>query len=233
MSNWNKITLFKFQQVEAIQADKVMPDLDKVLWSTCAVFDYTEYQLDNMNPSKVGRLTTKMTRIFETPFTPKPFKRIGKYFINYDVAQVTLGQYIELSFFLSANPIQNAHYVVASVSNKLFRKNEASEHRKKADYFLRRPITKIMGSLALIIERFTAFNKEYSALFGLDREVNGDVQADPFNKRYGWIYSATQVAEYERIPLEQAFRLPVRQAFNDLAYLKAKVKYEADLIKQN
>ena len=77
------------------------------------------------------------------------------------------------------------------------------------------------------------FNKLYSNLFGLDPNThNGDAQADGFNKRYGWIYSASQVAEYERITLDEAYGLPVCQAFNDLAYLKAKSSYEAEQIKR-
>lgn len=231
MSKWNKISLFKFQQVEAINKRDI-PDLDKILWSTCAVFDYTEFELDNLPLKKVNKLSTKLTGIFSAPFETKPFKRIGRYFINYDVSKVTLGQYIELSFFLSQNPVQNAHYVMASISNLPLMKNNSGHHRKKAGYFLRQPITKIIGSLTLIIEKFAAFNKEYSGLFGLDKEVSGDVQNDHFNKRYGWIYSASQLAEYERISLEQAFKLPIRQAFNDLAYLKALAKYQAEQLKQ-
>lgn len=223
---WNKITLYKFQRIEEINAKKDMEDLDKILWSTCTVFDYTEYQMDNMDPRRAIKLTQRLTKIFETPFEPKSFKRIGRYFINYDVSKITLGQYIELSFFLSTNPIQNAHYVMASVTNRKV------DHRKKAEYFLRRPITKIMGSLSLLMEKFNAFNKEYSGLFGLDKEVSGDVQTDKFNRRYGWIYSASQLAEYERIPLDAAMNLPIRQAFNDLAYLKALAKYQAEQLKQ-
>lgn len=224
--NWNNISLFKFQQIDAINA-KSIDDIDKILYTTCIVFNMTEYQLDNTDPQKALKLTSKVSKIFENLFEPKPFKRIGKYFINYDVSKITLGQYIELSFFLSTNQIQNAHYALASVTNRKY------DHRKKADYFLHKPITKIMGSLKLIIERFSAFNKEYNDLFGLDKEVSGDVQTNSFNKRYGWIYSASQIAEYERISLEQAFSIPIRQAFNDLAYLKAKTKYEAEQLKQN
>lgn len=223
---WNKITLYKFQQVDRINSQKDMDELDKLLFSVCTVFDYTEFQLDNLGVEKVGRLTTRLTKIFNSPFKPKPYNRVGRYRVNYDVSKVTLGQYIELSFFLSENPIQNAHYVMASVTNR------KADHRRKAEYFLKRPIIKIMGGLSLIIERFIAFNKEYSGLFGLDREVNGDAQSDYFNRRYGWIYSASQLAEYERISLDQAMNLPIRQAFNDLAYLKALAKYQAEQLKQ-
>ena len=229
--NWNDITLGKFQQIEEIN-NRNISDIDRVLFSTCIVFDKTEYELDNEDPRKVMRMTENLTRIFEAPLSPSPFKKIGKYFINYDISKVSFGQYIELSYFLSQKPVQNAQYVLASVSNSRWRKNRAVDHRKKADYFMSKSITKIMGSLAAIIENFQRFNDEYKKLWGLDREVTGNVQNEDFNKRYGWIYSATQVAEYERITLDQAFALPIRQALNDLAFLKAKGKYEAEQLKK-
>lgn len=232
MGNWDKISLFKFQQIELISNKPGMSELDITLFSTCIVFGFTEFELDNLPLKKVTRLTAKMQKIFETPFTPVPQKRIGKYWINYDISKMTFGQYVELSYFLN-NPLQFVHYIMASISNKLFRRNKSKDHRQKAEYFLKMPVSKITGSLTLLMETFSVFNKEYKSLFGLDKEVTGDVQSDPFNKRYGWIYSVEQIAAYERITNEQAFALPVRQAFNDLAYLKAKAKYEAEQLKQN
>ncbi len=229
MSNWNKITLYKFQKIEQINKQNI-PDLDKVLWSVCFAFGYTESQLDELPIKKVDKLAAKMTAIFNSELKPNPVKRIGKYFINYDVSLFTLGQYIELAFFLQ-KPIQHAHYVLASVSNTLFRKNNAEDHRKKANYFLTQPITKVTGTVSQIVDNYNSFNKEYSWLFGLDKEVNGDVQEDPFNKQHGWVYSATQIAEHERISLSEAMGLPIRQAFNGLAYLKALGKYQDEQLK--
>lgn len=230
--SWNKVTLFKFQHIEAINA-KELSEVDKLLFAVCAVFDMTEHQLDNTSPEKVIKLVDKVNKIFSSDFNPQPKKRIGKYFIKYDVSKMTLGQYIELAFFLQ-NPTQNAHYIIASVSNRLWRKNNSSQHSKKAAYFLKVPVSKIIGCVTQVKKSFDEFNKEYKGLFGLDKEVhNPQAIEDKFNKRYGWIYSASQVAEYERITLDAAFRLPIRQALNDLAYLKAKGKYESELLKRS
>lgn len=230
--NWNKITLGKFQQIEEINSRQI-PDIDRVLFSACIVFDMTEYQMDNADPKKVVKLMGRMQSIFETPINAKVFNKIGRYFINYDIPKMTFGQYIELAFFLSNNPIQNAHYIMATIGNQWLRKHTARDHRKKASYFLDQPIEKVMGALKMISGTFMEFNKEYKSLFGVDKEVSGDVQEDVFNKRYGWIYSASQVAEYERITNDEAFALPVRQALNDLAYLKAKGKYEAEQLRKS
>lgn len=234
MSNWNKISLFKFQQIEAINNRQLLgdlDDLDKLLFSTCAVFDMTLYELDNMESKKAGKLIARAAKIFETPFKTKPYKRIGKYYLNYDPASMTFGQYVELSFFLQST-VKNAHFVMASISNTLWRKNQSEHHRKKSEYFLRQPVIKIIGSLEEFQKRFQAFEHEYRSLFGLSPEVHGQAaQTDKFNRRYGWIYAAEQVAQYERIRLEEAYALPVRQALNDLAYIKAKSKYEIELLK--
>ncbi len=230
--NWKKITLSKFRQLDEINA-RELSEIDKTLFSACIVFDKTEYELDNSNPAEVLKLSTKVSRLFAVPFKPKARSRIGKYFINYDISKMTFGQYIELAFFLSNNHVQNAHYVLATAGSRWFVKSKSKDHRKRADYFLTQPVAEVIGSLKRIVENFTAFNQEFSGLFGLDKEVTGDVEEDKFNKRYGWIYAASQVAEYERITTDDTFALPIRQALNDLMYLKEKGKYEAGLIKKS
>jgi hypothetical protein len=226
MRNWNHISLYKFQRIEEITSRKIS-DIDKTLWTVCVVFDKTEYQLDNMPLKKAQRLISGVEKIFASDVNTKPKEKVGRYKINYDPSTYTFGQYIELAFFLQ-EPIKNMHYVLASVSG-----TDANKHKERAEYFLNRPVTDVLGGFSLIIERFTAFNDEYKGLFGLDTEVSGEsATTNHFYKRYGWIYSASQVADYERITLDQAFALPIRRALNDLAYLKAKSKFEAELIKK-
>lgn len=232
MSTWNKITLYKFQQVNAINDRKDMHELDKLLFSICAVFNMTEHQLDNAGVKKAAKLTKKIKAIFDAPFAPGAAPRIGRYIPNYDPASFTFGQYIELCFYLSDNPVQNIHFVLASISRHLLRTHKTDDHSKKANYFLHQPMETVMGSYNLLVRRLEAFNKEYTSFFGLDGETHGNVQVDVFNKRYGWINAASQVAEYERIPLDDAYGLPIRQALNDLAYLKAKSKYEMAQLKK-
>jgi hypothetical protein len=42
-----------------------------------------------------------------------------------------------------------------------------------------------------------------------------------FVEYYGWQYSTTQVAEYYRITLNEAYQLPAIEYLNALSYLKA------------
>lgn len=226
--NWTNISLYKHQQIEEINS-RELPDIDKVLFSTCMVFNKTESELNNTDPKKVMKMATRMQKIFETPFSPKSFTKIGRYAINYDISKMTFGQYIELAFFLSDKEkvIARAHFIMATISNQWMRKHTTSDHRKKANYFLQQPVEKVIGCVNLITESFNRFNSEYKNFFGVDKDASGDVQEQEFNKRYGWIYSATQVKEHEGVTLDDAFAIPIRQAFNDLMYLKAKAKYEA------
>lgn len=229
---WKEISLAKFQQIDDINKQD-LPDMDKVLYSVCVLYNKTEYEINNEEPAKVLKLIKRIESVFTTPFDARATNRIGKYVINYDVSRITFGQYIELSFFIGNGALRNVHYILATMSNRWRKKHTTSDHRLKADYFLTQPVEKVVGALNVIQDNYSRFNGEYKQLFGLDREVAGDVQNDEFNKRYGWIYSATQVKDHEGISLDQAFALPVRQAFNALLFLKAKGKYEMEQLRKS
>lgn len=234
MDNWKKISLFKFQEIEEINCTD---EMDKILFTVCKVFGYTEHELNNINPKKAVRLINRVNKIFSSDFKPTPKNWIGKFRVEYNPANLTFGQYVELSFFLQSKNkagendahIRHGHYILASISKCPFKKYS---HRQRAEYFLTVPIEIVIGSIMKFLQNFADFNKEYSSLFGLSSETDEEVKQDKFNKRYGWTYSASQVAEYERITLDQAYSLPVRQALGDLAYLKEKASYDEQLLKK-
>lgn len=228
---WKNITLGKYQQIERVNKTD-LPDIDKVLHTTCIVFNKTEYEIDNEKPGKVVNMISKMQSIFEAPLNTMACNRIGKYVVNYDVSRITFGQYIELSYFIANGLERNIHYILATMSCRWLSKHTPKDHRKKADYFLAQPVGLTVGAFNRIQESYNQFNSQYNYLFGVDPEVSGNVQNDEFNKRHGWIYSATQVADHERITLDEAFSLPVIQAFNALIFLKAKGRYEMEQIRK-
>ena len=227
---WKDITLATFQQLEAIN-NQGLTDIDRVLYSICVVYKKTEHQINNEDPKKVVRMMGELN-LFATPFNPRAQSRMGKYIINYDVSSITFGQYIELAYYLSKGQIECGHLILATMSKQWLRNHSTRDHNSKAEYFLQQPIEYVVGSLKAIQDGFESFNSRYKSLFGLDVNVSGDVEGNDFNRRYGWIYSATCVAEHERITLDEAFVLPVIQAFNDLAFLKAKGKYEMEQFKK-
>lgn len=216
---WDKITLYKFQQIEKIN-ERAIDDLDKLLFTTCIVFDMTEYELDNTPKRKAERLIEKVGKIFSSELKAAPQKKVGKYILNYDMNTMTWGQWNELAAWLP-QPILNADKIMATMASK------AEGHKQRADYFLMQPITKVVGSIQLISERFKSLFDEYKSLWGLDQEQHGpEVAKSQFTIIHGWQYSTEQIAQYERISMDQAYDLPCRQALNDLVYLKAKAKFE-------
>jgi len=145
---------------------------------------------------------------------------------------IKFGQFIELNYFLADDVIDNAQKILASVSHYPFFKNNSATHLKRSDYFSRQSIVNCAGTLAKVVECFKELTKEYKGLFDM-QENEGEEEAvennvHPFNKSYGWIFSATEVAKHEGITLEQAYNLPVRQALNDLSFLKAKANYDKE-----
>lgn len=237
MSNWNKISLGQFQQIEAVNARTDIPDMDKVLFTTCIIYNLTEYELDNIkNQSRVLKMINTVNKIFSSPVQQIPAESIDKYKVNYEPETFRFGQYIELSFYISKGYMANAHKIIASITDeKIKRKwvNSSDNHESKAEMFLTKPAIKIIGTLSRFVEKFASFNKKYSWLFGLDPDSHKDgAEGDKFNKTYGWWYAAEAVAGYKRITLDEVYGLNVRDAFSALAYLKAKGKYEAEQLKK-
>jgi len=226
MGNWDKISLCKFQLIDLINANTAYDDFEKVMQSACVVFDKTEYEMNRMKPKKALRYAGKIRKIFQSPIEGRRASRIGKYRMLYDVSQVTFGQYVELAFFFQAQ-VTHAHRILASMSRPVFGKYKTAGHRRRAAYFLKLSVETVMTSVKAIQESLKQFNQEYHWLFGAPEEASAQgAKHDHFNQRYGWQYSASAIADYERIPLDQVYAMPVRQAFNDLAFLKEKVKYE-------
>jgi hypothetical protein len=81
-------------------------------------------------------------------------------------------------------------------------------------------------------------DKGFEGLFGsgndveeLD-EVSSRSPVSNFMRDFGWIYQASLVAEFERIPMEEVYDIPTIQFLNDLSFLKAKNEYEAEQLKK-
>jgi hypothetical protein len=225
---WADITLQQFQFIDRVNNDQDYDDLDKMLHTACILFGHTEYTIAQLPTKKVEKLLAKTHKLFSKECPDIPKKRIGKYFINFKMDTIRFGQYVELTHFIQNGAIENADKILASVAHLPFRKNSSANHYKVSEYFLGQPVPYVIGSTKAVIESFAALNDQYKGLFS-----GGESVTDPFNKYYGWVFSATQVAEHERITLEQAFDLPIRQALNNLAYLKSKGEYDKSQIKRH
>jgi hypothetical protein len=85
--------------------------------------------------------------------------------------------------------------------------------------------------LCFFFDSLQRLNKGFSGLFGIRDEDDADGSEDDFTGRFGWIYNAKMVADFENISLDQAYELGVIQFLNDLSYLKEKDAHDQRLIK--
>jgi hypothetical protein len=207
-----------------------MEDIDKILYTIVALTNSTENEIDNCHPMIVMRFQRQLKKRFdELNQTRKECHKLKGFKFNYDIDNVTFGQYIEIQHFLKQGYMANIHLIAASICKK-----GKMNHKQRGEAILKLPMLPILWNVAKFLETFKEFNDSYKGLFGIENMEEDELKpiTNPFNDQYGWIYSAKKVAEFEGITLEKAFDLPVIQAFNDLAYLKAYQSYEAEITKR-
>lgn len=221
---WRNISVEKYQYINEI-GNSPMDEIDKLLYIITALTGKTEQQINLISIDTYNKLQKQVTDRF-TKIEGKIVTTFKGFKFNYDFKKVTLGQYIEVQHFLKSGQVESLHLIAASITTK-----RKLDHVTRGEQILQLPFLPIMHAVAHFLEHFQAFNKKYTGLFGMtDQDGDADPATnDEFNARYGWIYSAKKVAEFEGITLEKAFDLPVIQAFNDLAYLKALSQYEIEL----
>jgi hypothetical protein len=100
------------------------------------LFGLTEFELDNMAPAKAAKLMQKVSKIYNAEFPEVTPKKIGKYLIEYDPSKMTMGQYVEVSFFISSGHIKHAHHLLASISRLPFSKEVRADTKKERSIFL-------------------------------------------------------------------------------------------------
>jgi len=224
---WNKITVEKYQYINEIGKSQ-MSEIDKLLYTITFLTGKTEEQINQISLKTYRRLEADVTKLFGN-IKGRARNWYRGFRFNYDFKKVTFGQYIEVQHFLKGGHIDNLHLIAASIT-----KRWGMDHVKRGEKLLQLPLLPILMSVGKFLEQFKEFNDKYKGLFGIsDEDDEQDKTAsDAFNDRYGWIYSAKKVAEFEGVTLEKAFDLPVIQAFNDLAYLKALSQYEMELQKR-
>jgi len=231
---WSKISVEMYQYINDIN-DSEMPNDDKLLMTLTALTGKTERQLDKLGISKFGMVrftylvNTLKKRLSALTETGKPVETINKCKFNLDIERLTFGQYIEIQHFFKLGQIESLHLIAASMCE-----NEDIGHQQKAYDILQLPFLPVFYNVVAMLEKIKVFNLEYKGLLGIDEDVDDDLkpEASKFNERYGWIYSAKSVADFENIKLDDAFDLTVRHAFNDLAYLKELNNYEYELNKR-
>ena len=226
---WSAISVEDYQYINEIN-ESDLSEVDKVLFIMMHLAGSTEAEMNKISVKTFLRLEKQLTKRFEVmKQLGKSVTNIGMFVFNYDIHLVTLGQYIEVQHFAKEGHIKNIHLIAASIC-----KNGDMNHMQRADNILKLPFLKVLWNVAKFLEEFKQLNDRYKGLFGIEDTEEDEYKpvTNSFNERYGWIYSAKKVAEFEGITLEQAFELPIVQALNDLSYLKALQEYESEINKR-
>lgn len=227
---WRNITVEMYQYINEIN-ESDMDQVDKILFTMCFLTNRTEEQLDKINMLSFANLQRQLKNRFELLNQQgKETKQIKKFKFNFDIRKVTLGQFIEVQHFYKNNYMNNIHLIASSFATcgKL-------THVERADKILKMSMLPILYNVTKFLEIIKKLSDDYKGLFGIEDMEEEDLKplSNSFNDQFGWIYSAKKIAEFEGITLDQAFDLPIIQAFNDLSYLKAHQEYESEINKRN
>ena len=209
------MTVAQFQKVNEINT--TTPDtVERLGWIVCHIYNLTEAAVNAMEPKAFLRYVKKIERKMST----KPSWRHIK--LQTDATKITLGQFIECQHWLKSDAIAALDLVAASLLLK------RGNHKADAIRMKERPFNQVLPKVQLFIESMNGMISNYKGLFEVTEPVEGEEpeKLHPFIERYGWIYSAKELAAYEGITLEQSYTLPIIQAFNGLSYLKAKQSYD-------
>jgi len=215
------MTVEKYQRIYEISV--TTPDtIEQVAFMICEVFGKNEIEVNELSADKFIKLSNKLQKQIDTK---QPWYNWID--LQTDATKITFGQFIETSVWLKNSPIEVLHLVGASLLKKW-----QGSHMDAADYLLQSPVFCIFDQVNDYVSSLNKLIKSYRGLFG---EPSGNEEEDKphvFIEQYGWLYSAKQVADYEGIPLDKVYDLPVIQALNDLSYLKAKQNFDKWLSKQ-
>jgi hypothetical protein len=220
------MTLAQFQECNKIN-NSLFDEVDKLALIICELYGYTPEQVDTFTSRKFLRYTNKIEKRFNKGFN-KPFYSFIDLETNAEA--ITFGQFIECQEWLKNEPIEVLHLVAASIDKKV------GNHKEVAEKMLQTNVNYLLNDCLKFIESLTKLVDGYKNLFAsdeVDHEEDLDelkkkqkLQKHPFVEFYGWEFSATQVAEHNKITLNAAYELPVIEALNNLAYLKSKQDYE-------
>jgi len=242
-----KLTIKQFQQANNINKLEIN-DYDKSILFIKLIAEKTDEDVSKMSINKFNKLCSKILKSFndiQNNITKNKHKRIIRiknkfYFINYDIAKLDAGRYVETATF-GVDLLDNLHKLMATmvVPMKWTLKGlkamqyDAMNHEQIAEDMLQADFKNCYSSCLLFLESFKNLNSKYQVLFGTSDEEDENRTVDEFQKSFGWIYNAKLVSEFENISLDEVWDLPTLQFLNDLTYLKLKLDWDANELKKS
>jgi hypothetical protein len=221
------MTLKEYQRVANLYNENE-DESTQIGWVFMDMFNMSIDQVMSLNKKQFYKYSKIVSKRFHN-IDKKPFWSPFKF--ETDALKITLGQFIECQHFMKQGQIDALHLVGASVWK------DKRKHQIKSEILLNTNVRHVLQDITKFFLSFAELVDSYKGLFETDEtedepdELAKPEKPHPFADQYGWIFSAKQVAEHEGITLDAAFDLPVVQAFNDLAYLKAYQSFQKHLNK--
>lgn len=212
------MTTQQYQKIYDINASNDIDEIEKAAYTVCQLYGYATEKVNGFSPFKFLRKVNRSAKLLNRATRPQWYRR-G---LPTDAKAITLGQFIEVVHWMKGGVIESLHLIAAT-------QKHGKDHARDADKYLHANARRVLPYVLAFIESFNGLMQQYAGLFEADTVKDADAKPEtphPFIERYGWIFSAKEVAAFEGCTLEQAYDLPIIQALNDLSYLKTKQQYE-------
>lgn len=182
--NWKDVTVWQWQQLQAITKKKDDTELDKAVKTLAILTNRTESQIDSLSISELNKELKAIDWISKTDANPKPvdFIKVNgkKYRCIYDVRQIPFARYIESKFF-SEDVVLNLHKIAASMVRPMkltwrgwkVAKYDASKHEDYAQDLLGAPFEAVYGSVVFFCQVFSDSIKSSKDFMKADLMKNG------------------------------------------------------------
>ncbi len=187
--NWKDVTVWQWQQLQAIAKKKEDTELDKAVKTLAILTNRTESQIDSLSIAELNRELKQIDWISKQEAKPKPVDFIkvnGKrYRCIYDVRQIPFARYIESKFF-SEDVVLNLHKIMASMVRPMkltwrgwkVAKFDASKHEDYAQDLLGAPFEAVYGSVVFFCQVFSDSIKSSKDFMIADLMKNGMTQEE-------------------------------------------------------
>lgn len=226
------LTVEQFQKINEINS--TTPDtVERLGWMVCLVFDFPEDEVNLMSAARFGRYVARINRRLSEK--PRINRRVS---LQTNAQKITLGQFIEAQYWLKdcTQPGDEIGVMDMVAATLLRDRGEGFDHVAATAQMRKRHFADVLRKVQAFIESQNELLRNYAGLFASDQmpedadleEVKREQKAKehPFITQYGWQYSAKCVAEHLGITLNEAYDVGVLEAFNTLAYFKAKEQYD-------
>lgn len=221
------MTVAQYRELYRISQLRIS-DIDKTALSVCFYYGLTHDEVNTMHPKKFIRLSGKLVNKFKIR---KPL--FPSFRFNQNADSITFGQFVEIQQWLRMKKkdnfedilVREIHMVAATILKN--RKN----HKKQSVNILKQNINSVFYNVYNFLQSYDQLINEFPFLFKEKEEEGLPKKEHYFQKSFGWIYAASTIATHNNIKLNDAYKLPIRTALNDLVFLKAKSEYDNFIMK--